>query len=84
MIGHRARTPASLNFARDTKAAFTSYGSAFGTTSGRLMRFRQIPAPNDAPPLLKVDLDLLLHIEVEILGWLHQIGAVDMLPVPMF
>jgi PhnB protein len=76
MIGHMARTSTYLNFARDTEAAFNFYGLVFGTTPGGLMRFRDMPASDGAPPLQEADLDLLVHIELEILGG-HMLMGTD-------
>ena len=61
-----ARVSTYLNFPRATEEAFLFYKSVFGgefTTPIR--RFREIP---DHPPLQEADLDLVMHVELPILG----------------
>jgi PhnB protein len=63
-----ARTSTYLNFARNTEEVFNFYGSVFGTAPTGLMRFGEMPAQDGAPSLPDADKNLLVHIELEILG----------------
>lgn len=64
-----ARVSTYLNFARSTEQAFQFYKSVFGTEfAGPVMRFGQIPASPDQPPLAEADKNLVMHIELPILG----------------
>jgi PhnB protein len=64
-----ARTSTYLNFARSTEEAFTFYKSVFGTEfSCEIARFGDMPGQPDQPPLAEVDKQLILHIELPILG----------------
>jgi len=59
-----------LNFPRSTEEAFNFYKSVFGGEffGNGIMRFRDIPAgPND-PPIAEADKDLVMHVELRILG----------------
>jgi PhnB protein len=62
------RVSTYLNFPRETAAAFAFYKSVFGTeyVAGQTMRFGDMPA--GGPPLADADRDLLVHIELPILG----------------
>ena len=59
-----------LNFPRNTEEAFHFYKSVFGGefTGAGIMRFRDIPASGDAPPVAEADKDLVMHVELPILG----------------
>lgn len=59
-----------LNFPRHTEEAFHFYRSVFGGefTSGGISRFRDIPPSDDAPPIAKEDQNLVMHVELPILG----------------
>ncbi len=52
-----ARTSTYLNFARNTKEAFTFYQSVFGGefTRGGIARFSDIPPSDGMPPLAEED-----------------------------
>ena len=65
-----ARTNTYLNFARNTEEAFNFYKSVFGGefSGGGVARFRDIPASPDSPPMLESDKDLIMHIELPIVG----------------
>ena len=65
-----ARTNTYLNFARNTGEAFNFYKSVFGGefSGGGVARFRDIPASPDSPPMLESDQDLIMHIELPIVG----------------
>ena len=65
-----ARTNTYLNFARNTEEEFNFYKSVFGGefSGGGVARFRDIPASPDSPPMLESDQDLIMHIELPIVG----------------
>jgi PhnB protein len=64
-----ARVCTYLNFRRETEAAFNFYKSVFNTDFiGGIMRFSDIPAPVGAPPLAEADRNLVMHVELPILG----------------
>lgn len=58
-----------LNFARKTEEAFNFYKSVFGGEfSGPVMRFGDLPPSDDMPPMAEEDKNLVMHIELPILG----------------
>jgi PhnB protein len=64
-----ARVSTYLNFPRSTEEAFLFYKSVFGgefTTP--IMRFRDMPTHPDHPPLAEADKNLVMHVELPILG----------------
>ena len=64
-----ARVSTYLNFPRTTEDAFLFYRSVFQSEFlGPVHRFRDIPASPDQPPLSDADKDLVMHIELPILG----------------
>lgn len=65
-----ARTSTYLNFVRNTEEAFTFYKSIFGGEfgGGRIARFSDIPPSDDMPPLPEADKNLVMHIELPIVG----------------
>ncbi len=65
-----ARTNTYLNFPRNTEAAFNFYKSVFGGEfgGGGVARFSDIPPSDDAPPLAEADKNLIMHIELPIVG----------------
>jgi PhnB protein len=64
-----ARVSTYLNFPRTTEAAFLFYKSVFGTEfTAPIARFRDIPASPDQPPPAEGDKDLVMHVELPILG----------------
>lgn len=64
-----ARVSTYLNFPRSTEAAFLFYKSVFGTDfAGPIMRFRDIPAQPGQPPAAEADGNLVMHVELPILG----------------
>lgn len=64
-----ARVSTYLNFPRSTEDAFQFYRSVFGTEfSMPIARFRDIPAAPGQPPLADADKDLVMHVELPILG----------------
>jgi PhnB protein len=65
-----AKVGTYLNFPRNTEEAFNFYKSVFGGEFGRggISRFRDIPAAEAMPPLAEEDLNLVMHVELPILG----------------
>ena len=65
-----ARTNTYLNFARNTEEAFNFYRSVFGGefSGGGIARFSDIPADPNNPPLPDEDKNLVMHIELPIVG----------------
>ncbi|HRH36614.1 MAG TPA: VOC family protein [Catalimonadaceae bacterium] len=65
-----ARTSTYLNFPRQTEEAFLFYQSVFGGefTAGGILRFGNVPQPEGAPPMAEADKNLVMHIELPILG----------------
>lgn len=59
-----------LNFPRCTEEAFTFYKSIFGGefSGGGIARFCDIPSSEGIPPLAEEDKNLIMHIELPILG----------------
>ena len=59
-----------LNFPRNTEEAFNFYKSVFGGefSGGGVARFGDFPPPEGAPQLADDDKNLILHIELPILG----------------
>lgn len=72
-----ARVSTYLNFPRSTEAAFMFYKSVFGTEfSMPIARFKDIPAQPGQPPLPEVDKNLVMHVELPILGG-HMLMGTD-------
>ena len=64
-----ARVSTYLNFPRTTEAAFDFYRAVFQTEYlGPIARFKDMPTAPDQPPLADDDEDLVLHVELPILG----------------
>lgn len=64
-----ARVSTYLNFPRSTEEAFMFYRSVFGGDfEGSIMRFRDIPADPNGPPMSEADKDLVIHVVLPILG----------------
>lgn len=64
-----ARVSTYLNFARSTEEAFLFYRSAFRSEfSAPIARFQDIPPHPGQPPLAHADKDLVMHVELPILG----------------
>lgn len=64
-----SRVSTYLNFARSTEQAFTFYKNIFGTEfSAPIARFRDVPSGPDQPVISEADNDLVMHIELPILG----------------
>jgi PhnB protein len=65
-----ARTSTYLNFPRQTEEAFNFYKSVFGGEfgGGGIARFSDIPSSEEMPPLPAEDQNLIMHIELPIVG----------------
>ena len=59
-----------LNFPRNTEEAFNYYKSIFGGEfeGNGIMRFSDIPPVEGQPPLAEADKNLVMHVELRILG----------------
>ena len=68
MIMGRAST--YLNFPRHTEEAFNFYKSVFGGEfgGGGIARFGDIPVSDGIPPIAEAEKNLVMHIELPILG----------------
>ena len=63
------RVSTYLNFVRNTEEAFNFYKSVFGGEfAGGIHRFSDIPPQEGHPPLADSDKQLVMHIELPILG----------------
>lgn len=66
-----------LNFPRKTEEAFTYYKSVFGGEySCDIARFGDFPPADGMPPLAEGDRNLIMHIELPILGG-HKLMGTD-------
>ncbi|MGE5520236.1 MAG: VOC family protein [Candidatus Dadabacteria bacterium] len=67
-----------LNFPRNTEEAFNYYKSVFGGEFGGpgIMRFSDIPPSPGAPQLAEEDKNLVMHVELPILGG-HKLMGTD-------
>ena len=64
-----ARVSTYLNFPRSTEEAFLFYKSVFRSEfSTPIARFRDIPSHPGQPALADADQDLVIHVELPILG----------------
>ena len=73
-----ARVSIYLNFMGTTEQAFTFYREVFGGEFGLLQRMGDVPMDPDQPPLPAAEHDLIMHIELPILGGTVIMGT-DML-----
>ncbi len=73
-----ARVNTYLNFPRNTEDAFNFYKSVFGGEFGGIgiARFKDIPPQDGMPPLPDADKNLIMHIELAIVGG-HVIMGTD-------
>ncbi|MDO8737105.1 MAG: VOC family protein [Thermoleophilia bacterium] len=66
-----------LNFTNKTEEAFNFYKSVFGGEfTGDIQRFKDVPPAEDMPPLPEEDKDLIMHIELSIIGG-HKLMGTD-------
>ncbi len=64
-----ARVSTYLNFPRSTEEAFLFYRSIFRSEfTTPINRFKDIPPSPDQPPLAEADRNLVMHVELPILG----------------
>lgn len=64
-----ARTSTYLNFVRETEQAFNFYKTVFGTDfTGQIQRLGDVPSAPDQAPLADEDKNLVMHVELPILG----------------
>ena len=65
-----ARVATYLNFPRNTEEAFNFYKSIFGGefSRGGIARFRDIPPADGMPAMAEEDKNLVMHVELPILG----------------
>lgn len=65
-----SRVSTYLNFQRNTEDAFIFYRSVFGGdfTRGGIARFSDIPVSEGMPPIPDEDKNLIMHVELPILG----------------
>ncbi len=73
-----ARTSTYLNFPRNTEEVFNFYKSVFGGefSGNGIARFGDFPPAEGMPPLAEKDKNLIMHIELPILGG-HVLMATD-------
>lgn len=64
-----SRVSTYLNFPRSTEHAFMFYRSVFGSDFiGPIHRFSEVPPAPDQQPVAESDKDLVMHVELPILG----------------
>jgi PhnB protein len=64
-----ARVSTYLNFPRQTEEAFLFYKSVFGTEfTGEIQRLGSVPTQPGQPPMKEEDKNLVMHVELPILG----------------
>jgi len=71
-----AKTHTYLNFQNQTEEAFNFYKSIFGGEFvDKIYRFKDTPPQANQPPLSEADSNLIMHIELELLGGHHLMGT---------
>jgi PhnB protein len=72
-----ARVSIYLNFPRNTEDAFNFYRSVFGGefSGGGIARFKDIPPSDGSPSIADSDKNLIMHIELTILGGYILMGT---------
>jgi PhnB protein len=72
-----ARVSTYLNFVRETEQAFNFYKSVFGTEFvDGIQRMGSVPPQEGMPPLPEEDKNLVMHVELPILGG-HSLMGTD-------
>ena len=72
-----ARVSTYLNFPRNTEEAFNFYKSVFGGEfHGHVARFGEVPPQDGGQPMAEEDKNLIMHIELQILGG-HSLMGTD-------
>ena len=65
-----------LNFTNKSEEAFIFYKSIFGGEFiGGIMRMKDAPPQEGQPPIADADKNLVMHVELEILGGHHLMGT---------
>jgi len=69
-VSNMARVSTYLNFLRNTEEVFNFYKSVFGGefSGGGVARFKDIPEMEGQPTFAEEDKNLIMHIELPILG----------------
>jgi PhnB protein len=71
-----SRVSIYLNFLRSTEEAFNFYKSVFGGEFvGGISRFSEVPPQEGQPALADADKNLVMHVDLPILGGLHLMGT---------
>jgi PhnB protein len=71
-----ARVSIYLNFPRSTEQAFLFYKSVFGGDfNGPIHRFGEVPQAPGQPPVAEADRNLVMHVELPILGGVVLMGT---------
>ena len=72
-----ARVSIYLNFPRNTEEVFNFYKSVFGGefSGGGVARFKDIPQMEGAPPIPEEDKNLIMYIELPLLGVFVLMGT---------
>src|SRR5438045_474374 len=66
-----------LNFTRNTEEAFNFYKSVFGGEfTAEIARFSSVPQQEGNPPMAEGDKNLVMHVELKILGG-HSLMGTD-------
>lgn len=74
-----ARVTTYLNFPGTTEEAFTFYQQVFGTEfDGEINRMRDVPLMEGQPPVPENEQDLVMHVQLPILGG-HVLMGTDTL-----
>jgi PhnB protein len=74
-----ARVSTYLNFMGNTEQAFEFYRSVFGTAYlSPIQRMRDVPADPNGPTLTDAEKEMVMHVELPILGG-HVLMGTDML-----
>jgi PhnB protein len=68
-----------LNFPRNTEEAFNFYKTVFGGEffGNGFMRFGDVPPSPGIPPTPEADKNLVMHVELRILGGVHSLMGTD-------
>ena len=71
-----ARVSTYLNFPRTTEEAFNFYKSVFGGEFvNGIHRFSEVPPQPGTPPMAAADKELVMHVELKILGGYVLMGT---------
>ena len=72
-----AKVGTYLNFKNNTEEAFNYYKSIFGGEfTGPISRFKEVPPAEGMPPLSPADGELVMHVQLDILGC-HSLMGTD-------